>query len=55
MKKLLIAACAVCCVMVAGAAKPAAKAVQEPTECVAQAKMDSRNATPGRGDGPFGD
>ena len=55
MKKLLIAACAVCCVMVAGAAKPTAKAVQEPTECVAQAKMDSRNATPGRGDGPFGD
>ena len=55
MKKLLIAACAVCCVMVAGAAKPAAKAVQEPAECVAQAKMDSRNATPGRGDGPFGD
>ena len=42
------------CVALAAAAADAA-AAREPVECVAAARMDSRNAAPGRGEGPFGD
>ena len=41
------------CVALAAAADVAA--AREPVECVAAARMDSRNAAPGRGEGPFGD
>ncbi len=51
MKNLLLAACAAFCLVSLGAAKTAT----EPVECVAAANMASRNATPGRGPGPFGD
>ncbi|MGN0847636.1 MAG: GDSL-type esterase/lipase family protein [Kiritimatiellia bacterium] len=55
MKKLLLMACVAGCAVVAEAAKAAPGAAQGPVECRSVAKMESRNATPGRGDGPFGD
>lgn len=43
------------CAALAGLLLAGAWAAPEPATCVAQARMDSRNATSGRGDGPFGD
>lgn len=43
----------ICLMGVCASAKPSTSA--GPVECVPAAKMESRNASPGRGDGPFGD